>query len=99
MSIKNAKEIALFQAYPNPFKDEVHFLYNFAQDCEINLSIYSLSGKLIKVLSSGRKSQGTEEKIVWNGKNAEEEQMPNGFYLAVLTAGRDKQMKKIILLR
>ncbi|HET9433627.1 MAG TPA: T9SS type A sorting domain-containing protein, partial [Chitinophagaceae bacterium] len=39
-----------WQVYPNPSKGEYKFLYNLAQNENLNVQIYDVNGRLVKVM-------------------------------------------------
>jgi flagellar hook assembly protein FlgD len=65
---------------------------------EINISIYDITGRLIKTLRSGRQIRGMHE-IVWDGKNNKGEKISSGIYFCHLMTDEKSLSRKIILLR
>ncbi|RKZ32034.1 hypothetical protein DRQ33_06645 [bacterium] len=81
---------------PNPFNSAVEIIADIAQG-EANLSIYDLSGKIVRKYSlSGR---GTHF-IVWNGKDEHDISVPSGIYLTrIHTDDEASSPKKLLLIR
>jgi hypothetical protein len=68
--------------YPNPFKDRTSFTFqhNYPGSINVDIKIYTVSGRLIKEVKSG----GVSDKFVaidWDGKDADGETLANGIYL------------------
>ncbi|NOY96724.1 MAG: T9SS type A sorting domain-containing protein [Chlorobi bacterium] len=68
--IENLKEtgVALFQNYPNPFKNQTTIDYQLPKLANVSLKIYDVMGREIETLVSGNRAAG-KYSIQWNGKN------------------------------
>lgn len=89
--VSSAKEQLLPQAavsvYPNPASEQVAIAYELAQEAEVSLGIYDLSGKLIATLSQGQMPAG-QHTAFWNGTDGSGLPAINGMYVFRLLAGR-----------
>ncbi len=85
----------LSQNYPNPFNGitKIEFCLPFSKNIEI--SVYNLEGKKIKTLVKKHLSAGNY-KIVWNGRNSNDEEVASSVYYYQLTAGNFHETKKLI---
>ncbi len=73
------KEFALTQNYPNPFNPVTEISYHLPERAEVELTVYTILGQEVAVLSQGFQEAGTHISM-WNGKNAKGVNMPGGVY-------------------
>ncbi len=68
--------------YPNPFKDKTSFIFkhNLDSPIDVEIKIYTVSGKLIKEI---KQSNITEKfvQIDWDGRDSDGDAIANGVYL------------------
>ncbi len=88
----------LHQNYPNPFNAETRIRYEVAKYGPIEVTIYDILGKKIKVLASGNHSPGIYD-IYWNGLDLKETPVPGGMYICQMTARSFSSHRKVVLLR
>lgn len=71
-----------FLIYPNPVVDEgnVWFTFNLSNAGIITLKIFTIAGRLIRVIDNVPCSAGYNQ-VVWNGQDAYEDAISNGVYL------------------
>ena len=85
------KETGLLANYPNPFNPETWIPYQLAKPSEVNISIYSADGKLVRMLELGHLSTGVyhskSRAAYWDGRNELGESMASGVYFYTFTAG------------
>lgn len=86
----------LFQNYPNPFNPSTIIRYSIAKSNMVNLSIFSVSGALVKELVNGYVLRG-EHKLVWNGFDKKNNRVSSGVYIYRLTNGDKVLSMKMIL--
>ena len=84
--------------YPNPFNPSTNIYYRVDYCAPVQLSIYNMTGQKIKTLVNSILPQG-EYHIQWNGKNNRESTVTTGTYLALLTVGNRRLVKKMLLLK
>jgi len=73
------EQIHLYQNYPNPFNGSTLIRYSLKEQSIVDLSIHDQSGKRIKSLNSGSKSQGYHQTI-WDGTNNSNQTVSSGLY-------------------
>lgn len=68
--------------YPNPFSANTTFTFqqNLAQPIDVKINIYTIAGRLIKVLEEKNINQKFV-KINWDGRDDEGDRLANGTYL------------------
>ena len=96
-----ALESCLMPNYPNPFNPETWFPYRLAESANVKITIYNLSGRLIRTLDLGLKGAGSYTSKVkaayWDGRSDIGEHAASGIYFYQLKAGNFLQMRKMIL--
>jgi hypothetical protein len=88
----------LAQNYPNPFNPTTTISFSLARATDANLSIYDVSGALVKSLHSGRAERGIH-RIVWDGKSNGGQPVASGVYFYKLTAGSFTDTRKMTILK
>jgi hypothetical protein len=95
--------IALYQNYPNSFNPETWIPYQLAEDTDLTITIYSMSGQLVRSLRLGHKPAGfytTKSKAAyWDGRNEAGEKVSSGVYFYTIQAGDFTATKKMVLAR
>jgi len=89
------ESIKLWQSYPNPSNPETWIPYQLTDSAKVQISIYDVSGNLIRSLSLGRKEPGfylrKEQAAYWDGKNSLGESVSSGVYFYTLKAVIDSK--------
>jgi hypothetical protein len=94
----------LHQNYPNPFNPQTTIFYYLPdvgyQPAEVELKIYNILGKLVRILVSERQYPG-EHRVVWDGKNDKGEDLSSGIYFYRLKVSGIEfvKAKKMVLVR
>ncbi len=89
---------ALFPVHPNPFRGGVNIEYALAGREKVRLSIYNVSGQLVRELASGLQSLGRYS-ITWDGRDLSARRVPSGVYLYRLDVSDKSWVRKAVLLR
>ncbi|KAA3657337.1 MAG: T9SS C-terminal target domain-containing protein, partial [Calditrichaeota bacterium] len=66
--------------YPNPFTDNTTFTFLLNADAEIDIAIYTVSGRKIRKMESMFGTAGYNE-IFWDGLDEDGDRLGNGIYL------------------
>jgi hypothetical protein len=88
----------LEQNQPNPFNPVTTIGFTTTEASDVNLSVFDISGKLIKVLVNGRLEAGSH-KVVWNGENEKGSKVASGVYFSRLTIGDSVTTRSMMLLK
>ena len=95
------EKTALLANYPNPFNPETWIPYQLAEPADVNLSIYSVNGTLVRTLALGHQPAGIYQTrtraAYWDGKNAVGEPVASGIYFYTLTAGDFSATRKMLI--
>jgi hypothetical protein len=89
---------ALGASVPNPFNPTTTIHFSLAERAPVQLAIYDISGRLIRVLASGARDAGNHV-VVWDGTNAEGRAVASGIYLYRMSAPGFDDTKKLVLMR
>ena len=81
----------LEQNFPNPFNNETLVRFTLARRSKVNLSLFDMNGKLVKVLVSESKDSGTHA-ITFNSGT-----LTSGLYYYKIQAGEFTAVKKMII--
>ena len=96
-------ETELLANYPNPFNPETWIPYRLAEDAFVTLTIYDLSGQVIRTLEVGHRIASTYENrskaIYWDGRNGLGERVASGVYFYTLTAGDFSITRRMVILK
>ena len=91
-------EFALAQNYPNPFNPKTVIEFSLSEETNVNLSVYDLTGKLIKELANTPMQIGNYN-ITWNGTDTNGAKVGAGVYLYKLQTDNFSESRKMILLK
>ena len=89
---------SLHQNYPNPLNPETIIPYDLAENIFVNITIYDLLGRQVKILVNQVQNAGFNS-IQWNATNDYGEPVSAGIYLYQIKAGTFYQTRKMALLR
>jgi len=88
----------LEQNYPNPFKPTTTISFALPTASEVSLSIFNMSGQLVKQVASGKFASGRHQ-IVWDATDDHGQRVASGVYLYVIKAGEFIAQRKLILMK
>ncbi len=89
---------SLKPCYPNPFNPQTQIPYTLHGTVYIELIVYDILGRQVKVLYRGVRDAGNY-KALWDGRNSHGKQVSNGIYFCRLIVGDFCQTKKLIVVR
>jgi hypothetical protein len=84
--------------YPNPFNPSTVIEYSISANSYVNLSIYDVSGKLIRTLVAATQKRDVY-RIVWDGKDGAGTLVASGVYFYRLRTNAFSDTKKLVILR
>ena len=99
----NRQGTKLFPNYPNPFNPETWIPYQLASPTDVKVHIYSLDGRLVRILELGHQQAGVYQSqnkaAYWNGKNEFGERVASGIYYYTLSAGEFTATRRMVILK
>jgi len=97
------KETVLLQNYPNPFNPETWIPYELAEDANVSVGIYNVSGHLIRSLDLGLQPRGRytshDKAAYWDGRNDVGERIASGVYFYVISTGHYAATRKMVIVK
>jgi hypothetical protein len=88
----------ILSGFPNPFNPETVIKYEIANRERITLKIYSLLGQEIVELIDDVVEPG-QYRAIWDGRDAQNNRVGSGVYLATLRGSKFRSILKLVLLR
>jgi FlgD Ig-like domain len=88
----------LMQNHPNPFNPQTTIRFVVAQRSPVDLELFDLRGRLIKVLIRGSQPAGNYQ-VFWDGTDSADRPVPSGTYFYRLRIGDFTATKKMLLLK
>ena len=89
---------ALHQNYPNPFNPSTTISFTVATRGPVELSVFDLLGRRVRILSEGPRSAG-QHTVVWDGTDEKERAVGSGIYVYRLRIADFVQMRKMVLVK
>ncbi|MDE0300647.1 MAG: dockerin type I domain-containing protein [Candidatus Poribacteria bacterium] len=94
---------SLLPNYPNPFNPETWIPYHLARESEVEITIYSSKGILVRQLDLGLQAEGfyTDKHYAayWDGRNDNGELLASGVYIYVFRAGSYRASRRMAIVR
>ena len=88
----------LGQNYPNPFNPATTIDFSVDQQAFVNLAVYDLAGRLVKILVDHQVSQGYYS-VVWDATDAMNNPVSAGMYIYTLQSGDTRISHKMVLMK
>jgi hypothetical protein len=93
----------LLPNYPNPFNPETWIPYRLAEDADVTLTIYDVSGDVVRQFNLGHQRAGSYETkadaVYWDGTNDFGESVASGIYFYNLSIGNFSKTRKATILK
>jgi len=93
-----APGLVLHTGRPNPFGDVSVIQFEVAEPRPIELAVYDVAGRLVRVLRSGPQAVGPDT-VAWDGRDARGRDVAAGVYFARLVQGERSLASKLVLIR
>lgn len=88
----------LDQNYPNPFNPSTTISFSLPRRMNTTLKIYNILGQVVKTLVDSELCGGNH-KIIWNGKNDQDNLLPSGMYFIRIKSQNQVIVKKMLLIK
>ncbi|MFN0150592.1 MAG: FlgD immunoglobulin-like domain containing protein [bacterium] len=86
----------LYPNVPNPFNPRTTIAYDLPAASDVRLSIYDVSGALVRELERGARPAGRFT-TMWEGKDSDGREVASGVYFLRLEAGSFGESRKLVL--
>jgi len=87
-------DFVLHQNYPNPFNPSTTIGFTLKTSGRASLKVYDALGRAVAILADGEMEAGRYYQTTFDGSR-----LASGIYVAVLTSGGKKELKKMLLLK
>ncbi|MGM0649129.1 MAG: DUF7619 domain-containing protein [Bacteroidota bacterium] len=94
MNEDNRRDIELFSAYPNPFKNSTMLSFILSEESHVLLQIYNCTGQKVATLFNNTAEAGKEYKAEFNTSDLDE-----GVYIAVLKSDKHNKVIKLSIVK
>jgi len=91
-------DFVVLQNYPNPFNPQTTIEYYLPKSSWVNLTIYNVLGRKIKVLVNDFQTKG-KKSITWDGKDQKGRMVATGIYFYRLETTDYVESKKMLLIK
>lgn len=95
---ESIKPVKLYSNYPNPFNPTTNIKFAIDQASNVTLDIYNQKGQKVNTLVNGMREKGNHN-VVWNGKDANGNQVSSGIYYYQLRSNNQTVTKKMVLMK
>jgi hypothetical protein len=92
------KAYALRQNVPNPFNPSTTIYFDLPRDSQVELKIYDVKGRVVKVLVNERMNAGRQG-VVWDGNSRNGERVASGVYFYGIKAGDFTATRRMTVLK
>ena len=92
------REVMLAQNFPNPFNPRTDIQFALPHSQQVMLKIYSVEGKLVRTLVSGRMPAGRHT-VAWVGDNDQGGRVASGLYFYRLDTASSQLTRTMLLLK
>jgi hypothetical protein len=89
----------LLQNTPNPFNPRTTIAFATTDQASVNLQVFDLAGRLVRVLVDDETVTRGRHEVVWNGRDDTGRKVAAGVYFYRLTAGPWSEMKRMVLVK
>jgi len=93
------RKVALAQNAPNPFNPRTTIAFKLPDQASVNLKIYDVAGRLVRVLLDNETLAPGRNEAVWNGRDGSDRQVASGTYFYRLDVGNFTETKRMILVK
>jgi len=87
------------RSYPNPFSPATTIAYTLPIASRVDLRIFDVSGRLVRVLLDGVHETAGRHEVLWDGQDASGRDVSCGAYFYRLSAGDYVETNHMVLVR
>ena len=96
--LPHASATRIAQIHPNPFNPRVSIRFELQGSGPVQLEVYDLAGRLVKVLAVRQGAAGSQV-VQWDGRDAQGREAASGVYMICLQEGGVVDVRRAALLR
>ncbi len=89
----------LKQNYPNPFNAQTRISYNLNKNSIINLTIFDITGRIVKRLAKSESQSPGQHSYLWEGKDSSGKSVSTAIYFYELEVDSQIQVKSMIMIK
>jgi len=89
---------SLLKNDPNPFKSETSIAFTVPEKMHVLIEIHNAAGRKVGVAADDFFAPG-KHSVEWNARSFNGEDLSEGIYFYVMTAGNHKETRKMALIR
>ncbi len=97
-ALQAKQEKVAFSASPNPFNPVTTISYSLTTDQQVEVSIYDVSGRLIRTLVNQNMPAG-EHTVQWDARSNNGSTVASGVYLYQLRTGNTLRTRQLVLMK
>ncbi|OPZ82306.1 MAG: Basal-body rod modification protein FlgD [bacterium ADurb.Bin431] len=94
-SVAAGLELQRVMNYPNPLSDHTDFTFLLTRPAEVRLRIYTVNGRLIRLLEAGSLGAGFN-RLFWDGRDGDGDLIANGVYLYRVEARSGSEHAEVV---
>ena len=83
---------------PNPFNPETTIQYELPEVDVVRLSVYALTGQLVRILVDAERTAGTYS-VIWDGRDGAGRDVASGVYLCRMEVDDYLAVRKLLLVK
>ncbi|MCK4654556.1 MAG: T9SS type A sorting domain-containing protein [Candidatus Cloacimonetes bacterium] len=84
--------------FPNPFNPSTRISFSLKNSSNVKLTVYNVKGQKVTMLVDKHFENGSHT-VTWNGKDEAGKNVSSGIYFYKISAGKETQVKKMLLLK
>jgi hypothetical protein len=83
--------------YPNPFQNDTTISFTLTQQSQVTIRIFDFSGRLVRTLKDNELTEAGPQKIAWDGKSENGDDLARGVYLGLVIMKTDLEPQRAVL--
>ncbi|MDZ7291796.1 MAG: T9SS type A sorting domain-containing protein [candidate division KSB1 bacterium] len=87
------QSVTLYPNSPNPFHADTRIRFGLPERLHVTIKVFDVLGREVAILANGHYHAGTHS-VVWQPQN-----LPSGIYYYVLETARERQVRRLLLVR
>ena len=91
-------KFSLHQIMPNPGRGNIEIRFSVAEETDVKIKVYDVTGRRIKTIVSERFKPGIYS-MRWDGKDYNNNKLPSGIYFIRMETEKFRKTRKVVILR